>query len=102
MKYIYVYILECADGSYYTGITNNPERRLHEHNEGLKINSYTFSRRPLKLVYHEYFIDPTQAIIWEKKIKGWSHRKKKALIDEDWNSLIEFSKRYKIKSYKRK
>jgi putative endonuclease len=52
--------------------------------------------------YCEYFTDPLQAITWEKKIKGWSLRKKKALIDNDWDSLVEFSKRYKIKSYKMK
>jgi predicted GIY-YIG superfamily endonuclease len=54
------------------------------------------------LKYCEYFIDPVQAIYWEKKLKGWSHRKKKALIENDWKSLVEFSKKYKIKSYKRK
>ena len=102
MKYIYLYILDCADGSYYTGVTNNPERRLYEHEEGLNPNSYTFSRRPLKIVYSEYFTDPMQAIMLEKKIKGWSRRKKEALINDDWKSLIEFSKRYKVKTYHRK
>ncbi len=48
MKYYYVYILECADDSYYTGITNNLERRFNEHKEGNSPNSYTKSRRPLK------------------------------------------------------
>jgi len=100
MKYMFVYILECADGSYYTGVTNNPERRLAEHEEGINPDSYTFSRRPLKIVYSEYFMDPLQAIMWEKKIKGWSRRKKQALIDEDWKSLVEFSRRHK--SYIRK
>jgi len=101
MKYMYVYILECADGSYYTGVTNNPERRFLEHKDGINPDSYTFSRRPLKLLYCEYFTDPLQAISWEKKIKGWSRRKKEALIKEDWKSLIEFSKRYKTYSKKK-
>ena len=99
---MYVYILECADGSYYTGVTNDPERRLLEHEEGINSNSYTSSRKPFKMVYCEYFADPMQAIMWEKKIKGWSRRKKIALINDDWKSVVEFSKRYKIKSYSRK
>ncbi|NTW32444.1 MAG: GIY-YIG nuclease family protein [Bacteroidetes bacterium] len=95
MKYMYVYILECADSSYYTGVTNNPERRLIEHNSDNYPEAYTHSRRPLKMKYCEYFTDPIQAIAWEKKIKGWSRRKKQALIDNDWDSLVEFSKRHK-------
>jgi putative endonuclease len=94
MKYMYVYILECSDGSYYTGVTNNPERRLIEHEEGINSDSYTHSRRPLKLVYSEYFSDPIQAIEWEKKIKKWSRKKKEALIKDDWKSIVEFSKRH--------
>ena len=106
---MYVYILECADGSYYTGVTNDPERRLSEHHSDNYPESYTpayrqgrHSRRPLEIKYCEYFTSPIQAIAWEKKIKGWSHRKKKSLIEDDWDSLVEFSKKYKIKSYKRK
>jgi putative endonuclease len=101
MKNMYVYILECSDGSYYTGVTNNAERRLNEHNFGLSKQSYTYTRRPVVMVYCELFTDPVLAISWEKKIKGWSHRKKEALINDDWKSLVEFSKSYKIKSYKR-
>jgi len=101
MKNIYVYILECSDGTYYTGVTNNPERRLLEHNAGIHKDSYTYSRRPVIFKYGEQFTDPEQAIRWEKKIKGWTHRKKKALIENDWKALSEFSVRYKVKSYKR-
>jgi putative endonuclease len=95
MKYMYVYILECADGSFYTGVTNKSERRLLEYKEGINKDSYTYSRRPLKMIYCEYLIDPNQAIIWEKRIKKWSRRKKEALISKEWKSLVEFSKRYK-------
>jgi putative endonuclease len=101
MKNMYVYILQCNDGSYYTGVTNNAERRLAEHNYGISKQSYTFSRRPVEMVYCERFYDPVLAISFEKKIKGWSHKKKEALINDDWKSLVEFSKTYKIKSYKR-
>jgi putative endonuclease len=102
MKCVFLYIVECSDGSYYTGITNNPERRMNEHNAGFDKESYTYSRRPVILKYCTEFYDPNLAIYWEKRIKGWSHKKKKALIDDDWDALIEFSKRYKIKSYSNK
>ena len=58
MKYLYVYILECSDGNYYTGVTNNPERRLSEHNSDNFPESYTHQRRPLTLKFCEYFTDP--------------------------------------------
>ncbi|ULT41343.1 GIY-YIG nuclease family protein [Niabella defluvii] len=55
MKRYYVYILKCADGSYYTGITGNLEQRLRIHESGENIGCYTYSRRPLTLVYYDYF-----------------------------------------------
>jgi putative endonuclease len=67
MKYMYVYILECTDGTYYTGVTNDLERRLNEHTMGIDPESYTFQRRPLVLKHYEYFTDPEQAIMWEKR-----------------------------------
>ena len=94
MKLFYVYILKCKDDSFYTGITNSIERRLYEHNVGIDKEAYTYSRRPVELVLFEMFTDPTQAIMIEKKIKGWSRRKKQALIDEDWDKLVRFSKNY--------
>lgn len=54
----YVYILKCADSSYYTGITSDLDRRLAEHKGGHHPDSYTFSRRPVELVYAAYFLDP--------------------------------------------
>ena len=94
MKLFYVYILKCKDDSFYTGITNSIERRLYEHNVGIDKEAYTYSRRPVELVWFEMFTDPNQAIMIEKKIKGWSRRKKQALIDEDWDKLVRFSKNY--------
>jgi len=76
MKLFYVYILKCKDDSFYTGITNSIERRLYEHNVGVDKGAYTYSRRPVELVWFEMFTDPTQAIMVEKKIKGWSQKKK--------------------------
>ena len=94
MKLFYVYILKCKDDSFYTGITNSIERRLYEHNVGIDKDAYTYSRKPVELVWFEMFTDPTQAIMVGKKIKGWSRRKKQALIDEDWDKLVRFSKNY--------
>ncbi|NJW53764.1 GIY-YIG nuclease family protein [Salinimicrobium oceani] len=95
MKMFYVYIVECADNSYYTGFTSNLEKRINEHNSGAYDNAYTLKRRPVSLMWHERFTDPNQAIKIEKQIKGWSRRKKKALIEEKWEDLIEFSKNYR-------
>ena len=94
MKQYYVYIVKCSDQSYYTGVTNNLERRLYEHNSGLEKHAYTFKRKPVKLVWLETFSDINEAITIEKKIKGWSRRKKEALISEDWDKLVEYSKNY--------
>jgi putative endonuclease len=94
MKQYFVYILLCNDGSYYTGVTNNLERRLYEHESGLDPKSYTFSRRPLKLVFSEYFVDINQAIALEKQVKGWNRKKKEAIIQGRWDLLPELSKRH--------
>ena len=87
MKKYYVYILRCADNSYYTGITNDTERRLWEHNNNEGKKAYTYTRRPVKLVYEEEFIEVKQAIAWEKQVKGWSRAKKEALINGKWDKL---------------
>jgi putative endonuclease len=91
MKTYYVYILRCADNSYYTGITNDIDRRLSEHQEGDSPTSYTFTRRPVKLVFIERFVDINVAIDFEKQIKGWSRKKKEALIERNYNKLKELS-----------
>jgi len=87
MKLYYVYILECSDELYYVGITNNISRRLEEHNKGLNPTCFTFKRRPLKLVFQQDFNDAKQAIYFEKKIKKWSAKKKRALINGDFEIL---------------
>lgn len=93
MKTLYVYILECSDGTYYTGVTNDPDRRLLQHNAGINPGSYTCSRRPVKIVYCQDFQYPNEAINWEKRIKRWSHKKKQALINDDFDKLIKLSKK---------
>lgn len=87
LKYLYVYILKCSDKTYYTGVTNNPEKRFEEHNSGFNKNSYTCSRRPLQMIYCERFTDFDLAIKWEKRIKNWNRKKKEALIKENWDKL---------------
>jgi len=83
----YVYILKCSDDSFYTGISNNLKRRVEEHRLGNNRKSYTFKRRPLRLVYHLKFNDVLEAIYFEKKIKGWTRAKKMALIKGDFQML---------------
>ena len=90
MKQYFVYILLCSDNSYYTGVTNNLERRIYEHENGLDPSSYTFKRRPLKLVFHEMFYDINQAIAFEKQIKGWRRAKKEAIINGDWHYFLNY------------
>ncbi len=91
MKTIYVYIVKCLDGSYYTGVTNDLERRLREHNEGNDKDAYTYQRRPIDLQFYEIFNSPEQAIKFEKKLKGWTKVKKEALISQNWEKLKELS-----------
>src|SRR5688572_18786570 len=88
---LFVYILECADGSYYTGVTNNPIRRLREHEDGISQTAYTYSRRPLKMVHLEAYRNFMVAIRREKQIKKWSKAKKTALVEGNIPWLEELS-----------
>jgi len=72
----FTYILECADGSYYTGSTVNLELRLKQHNAGEGAN-HTRKRLPVKLLYYEEYARIDQAFYREKQIQGWSREKKK-------------------------
>ena len=85
----HVYILKCSDGSYYTGSTVNLTRRLWEHEQGLSGEAYTFSRRPVELVWSYEFPLYKDALYVEYQIKGWSRAKKEALIRGDWNGIHE-------------
>jgi putative endonuclease len=87
-----VYILECSDGSYYIGVTNDLDRRLWQHETGFDIGCYTYSKRPVKMKYYETTNDIKQAIQREKQLKGWSRKKKQALFKEDWDELKKLSK----------
>ena len=87
----YVYILKCADGSYYTGHTDNMELRLAQQHRG-EIPGYTASRMPLVLAYVESFPSRDEAFSAERQIKGWARRKKEALMAGDWERLKALSK----------
>ncbi|MBS1643314.1 MAG: GIY-YIG nuclease family protein [Bacteroidetes bacterium] len=93
----YVYIVQCSDDSYYTGVTNDLENRIEQHNAGIDIKSYTFKRRPVALKYYTHFVDINQAIAWEKVLKGWSRKKKEALFIEDWNEIKRLAKGNRFK-----
>jgi putative endonuclease len=97
----YVYILQCADGSYYTGVTNNVASRVAQHQEGANPTCYTFRRRPLKLMYTAHFQHVLDAIHWEKVLKRWSRKKKEAVIAGEWEKLPELAKKDFTK-YKKK
>jgi putative endonuclease len=92
MPYL-VYILECFDGSYYTGSTDDIAKRLWHYQQGVQSSSYTFSRRPVMLVWTsetvEHYYD---ALRWERQIKGWSRAKKQALIDGKFELIHEIVK----------
>ena len=87
----YVYILKCSDNSFYTGVTNNPSRRLAEHNNK-KGGKYTRIRTPVELIYKEVYPSKSQALKREIQIKGWTKQKKLALINNDREELIKLSK----------
>ncbi len=100
MKQYYVYILKCSDNSYYTGMTNNIERRLNEHNFGLNKECYTFDKRPLELAFWTEFNEVNQAIAFEKQVKGWSRKKKEAVINNKWEDLKKLSECLNETTYK--
>ncbi len=90
----WLYILECSDGSYYTGSTNNLEIRLQQHQKGEGAN-HTKKRLPVKLVYVEEFDRIDDAFYREKQIQGWRREKKEALINSQHNRLPKLAMAYR-------
>ena len=89
----HVYMLRCADGSYYVGSARlGLDRRVSEHNHGT-FGGYTSKRLPVELVWAEHFLDITDAIAVERQIKGWSRAKKEVLIRGDFASIKDLSRR---------
>ena len=90
----FVYMLRCADGSYYVGSATGDDltRRIAEHQSGA-FPGYTSTRRPVELVWSEHFERITDAIAVERQIKGWGRAKKEALMRGDWQSIQQLAKR---------
>jgi len=92
MNNFWVYILQCNDGSYYAGHTDNLEKRINEHSKGLH-NGYTATRLPMVVVFVQSFSSRVEALSSERRIKSWSKKKKEALIKSDWNKISEYARK---------
>ncbi|MEI8173518.1 MAG: GIY-YIG nuclease family protein [Deltaproteobacteria bacterium] len=88
----WVYILRCADGSYYTGHTDNLEKRISEHTTGAIVSCYTFRRRPIALVFTQEFTTREEALSSEQQIKGWNRKKKEAMMRGDWAEVSRLAR----------
>jgi putative endonuclease len=90
----WVYMLLCADGSYYVGSSRHEDLgiRISEHEAGTYAG-YTKSRRPVRLVWCEHFPQITDAVLFERQLKGWSRAKKEALIRGDWDAVHALARR---------
>ena len=86
----WMYILECMDSSYYVGSTKDLERRLAQHQDGVGAK-YTARRLPVKLVYVEEFERIDEAFRREKQVQNWSKAIRQALIDGNFELLVELS-----------
>ncbi|MBI3715612.1 MAG: GIY-YIG nuclease family protein [Betaproteobacteria bacterium] len=87
----WVYILKCKDNSYYTGHTDNLEARVSMHSAG-SIDGYTATRLPVSLVFSEQFVTRLEALEMERRIKGWSRKKKEAMIHGDWKEVSRLAR----------
>ena len=87
-----MYILECADGSYYVGSTRNLEQRVYQHQQGFGAK-YTSNRLPVKLIYGEEYDRVADAYAREKKVQGWRRAKREALINGDPELLPALAKK---------
>ena len=87
----WVYSLKCNDGSYYTGHTDNLEYRVAVHQEG-RLGGYTKLRQPVTLVFSEQLGPRVEALEMEQRIKGWSRKKKEAMMRGDWKEVSRLAK----------
>jgi len=85
------YILRCSDGRYYTGHTDDLERRIAEHHQG-GFCDFTSRRRPISLIWADDFPTRYEALECEMRVKKWSRAKKEALADGDWERLSFFAR----------
>ena len=87
----WVYILRCSDDSYYTGHTDNLEQRIGEHQHGL-CAGYTATRLPVERAFSQECTTREEAIAAEQQIKGWSRKKKEAMMRGDWTEVSRLAK----------
>jgi putative endonuclease len=87
----WVYILRCADASYYVGHTDHLERRLQQHQDG-SCGCYVADRRPFEVLWTQSFITRDEALAAERQIKGWSRKKKEAMIRGDWAEVSRLAR----------
>ena len=89
-----IYILLCADGGYYVGITRKSvEERVSEHANGAIPGCFTFPRRPVVLLHSEHYERVDEAIAAERRLKGWSRAKKEAYMRGDFERFSKLAKR---------
>ena len=87
----WVYILRCADGTYYTGHTDDLERRHAQHHSG-EMGGYTATRRPVELVFSQECSSREEALSAEQQIKGWGRKKKEAMMRGDWSEVSRLAR----------
>jgi predicted GIY-YIG superfamily endonuclease len=97
----FAYILQCADGSYYVGHTDDLEKRLAEHREGGKC-TYTETRRPVQLAWSQEFATRAEALAAELQIKNWNRAKKQALARGDFGELHRAAKKKAWAAYRQR
>jgi putative endonuclease len=98
-----VYILLCSDGSYYTGSAADVEKRVWQHQEGDSKEAYTYTRRPVKLLWcSEEATRYSDALRLEKQIKGWSRAKKESLSRNDFDAIHQIVKDERERREKKK
>ena len=88
----WTYVLRCVDDSYYTGHTDDLDRRFAQHQAG-EIEGYTHSRRPVELMWSQPFGSREEALAAELQVKNWSRAKKEALFKGDWESVSAAAKK---------
>ena len=93
MNNFWVYMLSCRDGMLYVGHTENMERRLYEHKEGLISDAYTYTRRPVQFLKSWHFADREDAKRLEKQLKGWSQVKKLAFVEGGYEAVKKLNQR---------
>jgi putative endonuclease len=89
----WTYLLRCADDSYYVGSTRDLEQRVYQHNSPDQGATYTRYRQPVLLVWSEWFDRVEDAYAFEKRVQGWSRKKREALIRGDWAALPGLARR---------